>query len=113
MAFQGEGCVTGTVFGSPQETGVTGTVGVAKKVIGIFGGLNFYDQVTNATDLGQLKGLFTYATFSGGDIVGGSIVIFWNSNFSIYGVDFGGGLDEGVTASVGGELYISLQTQRP
>jgi RHS repeat-associated protein len=100
-------CLTRTIDASGEDDiGVTGTAFVGLGV-SLEADISIYYEVSNATNLQQLKGAFTYANASATYVVGGTATVFWNNhlgNGAIYGVGVGVTLGLGASAS-GGESY--------
>jgi RHS repeat-associated protein len=82
-------CLTRTIDSSGEDDiGLTGTIaGGGGTGAGLSAGV--YYQVSNATTLQQLKGLFFYETV-GADVLGGtSVTVFWNLDRSVVGIEVG------------------------
>lgn len=95
----GSGCLTRTIDASGEDDiGLTSSVGVGPGIgVGASGG--FFYQVSNATNLQELKGPFNYLT-EAIDVGGGeTVTVFWNANYSVEGIEIG--------LSLGGSLEIA------
>jgi hypothetical protein len=97
----GGGCLTRTIDSSGEDDiGLTGTIGAGGGE-GANASVGAYYQVSNATNLQELKGAFYYATV-GGEIGGGATVtVFWNSSLSVYGIEVGGSAGLGANGAAG------------
>lgn len=97
------GCLTRVVSGGPDSIGVTGTAGVGPAA-GLNIGASLSYQVSNATSLSDLSGMFQYITLSGEFGDGASATVFWGLNADhklIYGAELGPAFGAGVQASTG------------
>ena len=94
-------CLTRTVDRSGEDDiGLVGAVGAGGGV-GADVSVGIYYQVSNATNLQQLKGPFFYATV-GGELGAGAVVtVFWNASRTIYGIELGVSLGLGATGAIG------------
>jgi RHS repeat-associated protein len=98
----GSGCLTRTVFDANHEDdiGLTGTVGGGLGVgANVAASLSY--EITDATNLQQLKGEFEYATIGGEDGGGATATVFWNNDLSVVGIDVGGSIGAGADIAVG------------
>ena len=94
-------CLTRTIdHNGEDDIGLTGTVaGGIGGGTGLSAGL--YYQVSSATNLQQLKGVFLYETV-GADVIGGSsITVFWNLDKSVVGVEVGVSIGFGANVAGG------------
>ena len=86
-----------------DDIGVTGApfFGIGANVNADVG---FYYQVSNATNLQELGGLFTYANVTADFVIGGTATVFWNNSFgskAIYGIEVGVTLGGGFSGTIG------------
>ncbi len=95
------GCLTRTIDRSGEDDiGLTGSAGGglgsgADVSVGLF------FEVSNATNLQQLKGQFYYAS-AGAQVLGGfNAIVFWNSDMSVVGIEVGVSAGLGAEAAVG------------
>jgi RHS repeat-associated protein len=71
---------------------------------GLVADASLYYSVSNATNLQELSGPFTFATVTGTLIAGVTATVFWNNKIgsnAIYGLDLGVSLGLGVSADIG------------
>jgi hypothetical protein len=97
-------CLDRTIDQSGEDDiGLVGTIGSGVGA-GANGSVGVYYQISNATNLQELKGPFYYATI-GGEVGGGATVtVFWNSSLSIYGIEVGVSAGLGADGAVGQSL---------
>jgi RHS repeat-associated protein len=96
-------CLTRIVSGGPDEIGVTGTPG-AGGAGGADVSIGAYYQVSNATNLSDLRGKFDFVTVGGEYLGGASATVFWGRNSAnklIYGIEFGPAFGVGIRVGVG------------
>jgi RHS repeat-associated protein len=94
-------CLTRTIDASGEDDiGLTATLGGTIGA-GVDVGFGLYYQISNATNLYELGGVFDYVTVGAGLLVGGSVDAFTSLNGSIYGIDAGVGVEDGIDFGVG------------
>jgi hypothetical protein len=93
----GAACLTRVVSGGPDEIGVVGTWANGGPNLMIAGGVMVAEEISTATEIGQLRGPFAYFQVSLQDDEGqgGSVVVFTgttSSNKWIFGIDVEAGV---------------------
>jgi hypothetical protein len=101
IGASGIACLTRTIDKSGEDDiGIVGTGGLsggAGADLGVGGAI----QISNATNLHQLKGVFAYATVSAGAGVQGTVTVFWNASRTVWGVEIGAAIGGGVQGGAG------------
>jgi len=101
-------CLTRTIDKSGEDDiGLTGTIG-GNVGLGADFAVGGAIQVSNATNLHQLQGVFSYVTVGGQIFGGGTAVVFWNASRSIWGIEIGIAAGIGVEGG-GGFSYTSVR----
>jgi RHS repeat-associated protein len=100
-AFTTDGCLTRTVM-TPSGNDDIGIVATAGGGVGPGAGVAVGGgfSISNANHLSDLANWFTYTTVTVDDGPGGAVSVFWNNDFTIYGISISAlaGAEDGATA---------------
>jgi RHS repeat-associated protein len=95
-----DACLTRTVQSPHHQIGIVSTAGGGGGAGADISAGIFY-QVSNASSLSQLSGPFYFATVGAQYGGGASVTVFWNSDFTTYGIELGVSVGAGVDVAGG------------
>jgi len=104
-----EGCLVRNLSQSNDQIGFTGTLG-GGGASSLAAFANGYIQVTNATNLNDLRGPFAWFEVDVAEPVDGSVVVFTGTgthNQTIYGIEIGGGVAAEASVAAGAPFTIA------